>query len=268
MRNSVEAPVALQLKPIKRDFNLFVSLHPNAIHAYGVRSHKFEYCDMIELIFLCTKRRSKGQGVLILGTCDTGKTLMFYKLVYGGSKQPFTVTSVSPNTGDYVIPEKSKTLQMIDLPGHERLRLQMLEQKKSSARGIIYVVDSATIQKDIKEAAEFLYNILSDSVILGNSLPVLVACNKQDQHLVKGASFIEKQLQKEINTLRVTRSAALQQIDSSGNNNTFIGKRDKDFEFSDLKPLRVTFTECSALETAEGAQPGLTGVESWLANLI
>lgn len=67
------------------------------------------------------------------------------------------------------------------------------------------------------------------------------------------------------NTLRVTRSAALQQLDgTTGNNNSFLGKRNKDFEFSDLKPMKVQFVECSALDTSDKDQPGLMEVEKWL----
>nr|XP_022342917.1 signal recognition particle receptor subunit beta-like [Crassostrea virginica] len=217
------------------------------------------------LLFLLRGKGNKRQGILLLGMCDTGKTLMFHKLVFKSDKPLHTVTSISPNNGDFTVPGKNKSLKIYDLPGHERLRLQVLEQFKGLARGIVYVIDSASVQKDIKEVAEFLYTILSDPVILANAPPILIACNKQDQHLVKGATFIEKQLQKEMNTLRVTRSAALQQLDgTTGNNNSYLGKRNKDFEFSDLKPMKVQFVECSALDTSDKDQPGLMEVEKWL----
>lgn len=67
----------------------------------------------------------------------------------------------------------------------------------------------------------------------------------------------------------MTRSAALQQLESTaGNNNTYLGKRSKNFEFSDLKPLRVQFVECSAVDTSDKDQPGLMEVEKWLATLV
>lgn len=71
------------------------------------------------------------------------------------------------------------------------------------------------------------------------------------------------------NTLRVTRSAALQQLDgTTGNNNSYLGKRSKDFEFSDLKPMKVQFVECSAVDTSDKDQPGLMEVENWLSTLV
>ncbi|XP_011429495.3 signal recognition particle receptor subunit beta [Magallana gigas] len=221
------------------------------------------------LVLLLKGKGNKRQGVLLLGVCDTGKTLMFHKLVFKSDKPLHTVTSISPNSGDYTVPKKNKSLKIYDLPGHERLRHQVLDQFRGLARGIVYVIDSTSLQKDIKEVAEFLYTVLSDPVVLANAPPVLIACNKQDQHLVKGAGFIEKQLQKEMNTLRVTRSAALQQLDgTAGNNNSYLGKRSKDFEFSDLKPMKVQFVECSAVDTSDKDQPGLMEVENWLSTLV
>lgn len=44
---------------------------------------------------------------------------------------------------------------MIDLPGQERLRNKFFDQYKSSAKAIIYVVDSVTIQKEIRDVAEY-----------------------------------------------------------------------------------------------------------------
>lgn len=68
------------------------------------------------------------------------------------------------------------------------------------------------------------------------------------------------------NTLRVTKSAALQDI-SAGNNNTYLGKRDKDFTFADLKPLKIDFAECSAQGKNAESEPDLKQVDEWLARI-
>ena len=44
----------------------------------------------------------------------------------------------------------------------------------------------------------YLYTILSDRVISQNAPPVLIACNKQDLTLCKGAPLIQKMLEKEM----------------------------------------------------------------------
>nr|KAG5698995.1 hypothetical protein BaRGS_033508 [Batillaria attramentaria] len=144
----------------------------------------------------------------------------------------------------------------------------MMDEYKGLARGIIFVVDSGTVQKEIKEVAEYLYTILTDRTISQNAPPVLIACNKQDLTLCKGASVIKNMLEKEMNTLRVTRSAALQGIDNTANNNTYLGKRNKDFEFADLKPLRVEFAECSARGKSEASDGDLKAVLEWMTRIV
>ncbi|XP_064599164.1 signal recognition particle receptor subunit beta-like [Liolophura sinensis] len=215
----------------------------------------------IVLLAFLKGRKNARQAVLLLGTCDSGKTSLFCKLVHGEVKT--TYTSIKENVGSYKVENKNKVLQILDLPGHERLRVQSLENHKRSARGIVFVIDGAAFQKEIKEVADYLYLILSDGVLSGNSPPILIACNKQDQTLCKGAKVIKSQLEKEINTQRVTRSAALQGTDNTANNNTFLGMRNKDFEFSDLKPFKVEFAECSAL----GKGNGLSDVEEWIEKI-
>ncbi|GFS27935.1 signal recognition particle receptor subunit beta-like [Elysia marginata] len=219
------------------------------------------------LIIIKTRGKNKRQGVLLLGVCDAGKTLIYSQLVNNNFKQ--TYTSVTSNSGEYVIAPKNKKLRVIDLPGHERLRLQMLDEHKGQARAVVFVVDSGTLQKDIKEVAEYLYTLLSDKTVSSNAPPVLVLCNKQDLTLAKGAKVVRSQLEKEINTLRITRAASLQSVgDSGSNNNSYLGRRDKDFSFSDLKPLRVDFAECSATGTDKANNsPKLEELHEWLCSV-
>ena len=42
----------------------------------------------------------------------------------------------------------------MDIPGHERLRYKYFDKFKSSAKGLVFIIDSSTIQKDIRDAAE------------------------------------------------------------------------------------------------------------------
>lgn len=43
----------------------------------------------------------------------------------------------------------------------------------------MFVVDSAIFQKEVRDVAEFLYVLLTDTVICRNVPALLVACNKQ-----------------------------------------------------------------------------------------
>ncbi|XP_052759971.1 signal recognition particle receptor subunit beta-like [Mya arenaria] len=205
------------------------------------------------------QRQNKRRGVLILGNCDAGKTLLYTQLIYKKHNQTFS--SISPNSGNYTVAESGKTLRLVDLPGHERIRQQMLDGHKDLARGVIFVIDSSSVQKEIKDIAEYLYTVLSDNRISNMSPPLLVACNKQDMSFTKGAKVIQALLEKEMNTLRITKSAALQDT-SASNNNTYLGRRDRDFTFNDLKPMKIDFVECSCQEKAD-----INAIQDWLAKI-
>ena len=199
---------------------------------------------------------SRRQAVLICGPCDSGKTLFFYKMMNKTTVETFT--SMKENIGVLNVPKNRK---IIDLPGHERIRYKYLDQQKDSAIGIIYLLDASTISKQIRDATEFLFRILSDPTIHSNRTPILVICNKQDMTMNKGASVIERELAKEIGLLRDTHAGTLQGTDGSMDNHIFLGKQDKDFSFADLK-VPVDFCETSVLN-----EDNLEKVQDWISNI-
>jgi len=209
------------------------------------------------LLVLFRRRKNLHRRVLLVGLCDAGKTVLFSQLVH--KQEAKTYTSIKENVGSYYPANKKSALSVVDIPGHERLRLQFFVQFKMTARAIIFVIDSATLQKEIKDVAEFLYTILCDNAITQNTPPVLIACNKQDNTFAKSKKVIQSQLEKEMNTLRITQSAQLNSTSDTGNNNTFLGKRNKDFEFSQLAPIKVEFSECTAAAKGE-----ISAIHEWL----
>lgn len=69
------------------------------------------------------------------------------------------------------------------------------------------------------------------------------------------------------NTLRVTRSAALSSQDGSVGGSVYLGKKGRDFEFSQL-PLKVEFVECSARGSkGEDGEANMGNLEKSLAKL-
>lgn len=205
-------------------------------------------------------------AVLLVGLCDSGKTLLFSRLLSGKFKR--TQTSITDSSAPYKAKnDRGSTWTLIDLPGHDSLRPQYLEKFKSAARAIVFVVDSAIFQKEVRDVAEFLYVLLTDTVISRNSPSLLVACNKQDITMAKSAKLIQQQLEKEMNTLRVTRSAALSSQDGSVGGSVYLGKKGKDFEFSQL-PMKVEFLECSARgNKGEEGDADIESLEKSLAKL-
>ncbi|XP_075720033.1 signal recognition particle receptor subunit beta [Rhinoderma darwinii] len=211
--------------------------------------------------------QSSRRAVLLVGLCDSGKTLLFGRLLTGKFRK--TQTSISPNTATYRgKSDKRSNFTLVDVPGHESLRVQFLEQYKTSVRAMIFVVDSSAFQREVKEVAEFLYHILTDATLLRNIPPILVVCNKQDISMAKSAKLIQQQLEKELNTLRVTQSAAPSTLEGSNlPTTTQLGKKGKDFEFSQL-PMKIEFVECSARDSKEEeGDANLGNVEGWLIKL-
>ncbi|XP_016088343.1 signal recognition particle receptor subunit beta [Sinocyclocheilus grahami] len=204
-------------------------------------------------------------AVLLLGLCDSGKTLLFTRLLLG--KFVRTQTSITESSATYKSKDdRGGSWTLIDVPGHESLRVQIVEKHKAVARAVVFVVDSSIFQKDVRDVAEFLYSILTDNIVAKNAPTLVVACNKQDISMAKSAKLIQQQLEKEMNTLRLTRSAALSSQDGAVGGSVYLGKKGKDFEFSQL-PNRVEFIECSARGSKDDGGADIDAIEKCLAKL-
>lgn len=69
------------------------------------------------------------------------------------------------------------------------------------------------------------------------------------------------------NTLRRTRAAAVKGLDEQSMNRdeVFVGQKGKDFDFADLRGMKIEFIECSAKGDDES---DLKEVHAWLNKLI
>jgi len=214
----------------------------------------------LAVIFWLMRGKKRGRTIIMAGICESGKTSMFARLVH--KKAVATYTSARENYGDFK-PAGKSGLILVDVPGHERLRQKYIEHYKTSVRGIIYVVDSSNVQKQLRDTAEFLFNIISDPILFAARPPLLVACNKQDAGLAKGSGVIKRELQKELNLLRDTHSRSLQGTnDSPVVDHTYLGRKGHDFEFQDL-PMKVDFCETSC----DDAENGFDHLKTWLADV-
>lgn len=212
----------------------------------------------LALVLFLTKKRKFGRGILVCGACDSGKTTLLVQLLQG--KPIETYTSMKENTGVLAL-EGKKPVNIVDVPGHERIRDNILSNYAGSARGIIYVIDSAAISRQFRDVTEFLFSILSNPVIYSARPSVLIACNKQDIGLAKGAKAIQGLLEKEITALRVSQSNLLEGTDGEGVDHVFLGKPGKDFSFKDIG-MHVEFMEISTqqLDTLEPLKQWVSSV--------
>lgn len=110
---------------------------------------------LLVIYFLWKKKSQKRTDILLTGLCESGKTLLFSQLLHNVVSETFT--SIAENIGEYVTEGSGTVLRVIDIPGHERLRSRFFDQYKNSAKGIVFMVDSITVQKDIRDVAEYVF---------------------------------------------------------------------------------------------------------------
>jgi hypothetical protein len=56
-------------------------------------------------------------------------------------------------------------------------------------------------------------------------------------------------------------------MNETANNNTFLGKKEKEFEFAHLLPLKVDFTESTAVQRGPEEPADLDGLKKWILQI-
>ncbi|CAF3843626.1 unnamed protein product [Rotaria magnacalcarata] len=93
----------------------------------------------------------RGECLLLCGSSNSGKTLLFCRFTMGLAKR--TITSMATNKGSMTLENSSsdrpwKKIHVIDIPGNLRIRQRDFNTNKSSAKAIIFVIDSTTIKEE------------------------------------------------------------------------------------------------------------------------
>eukprot|EP00252_Welwitschia_mirabilis_P011616 TRINITY_DN25910_c0_g2_i1.p1 TRINITY_DN25910_c0_g2~~TRINITY_DN25910_c0_g2_i1.p1 ORF type:complete len:246 (-),score=62.32 TRINITY_DN25910_c0_g2_i1:64-801(-) len=201
------------------------------------------------LLFMVLRfvRGKKLNTVLLTGLSGAGKTVLFYQLRDGSTHQG-TVMSMEPNEDYFILhSEKSKkgtlkALHVVDFPGHSRLRPN-LDRFLPQAAAILFLVDALDFLQNSRGTAEYLYEILTRTIIVKRKIPVLIVCNKGDKASAHSKEFIKKQLEKEIEKLRVSRNS-ISAADIT--NEVTLGVQGQTFSFSQCLN-KVKVVDASAL---------------------
>lgn len=184
---------------------------------------------------LSLKGDKRPNNVYIVGCLGSGKTKLFYHLVSG---QNFaTITSQSENK--WTMQVGKKIINLIDLPGHPRIRTQVLTSVKD-ARAIIFVIDSETVLSKMSDIANLLYDILSTTEIIKNRVPILIFGGKTDLHNARPIELIREELEKEFQFIRSNRQQS-DFVENGESNFLFLGDEKEEFNFDQLYTNKIFF---------------------------
>ncbi|EFO21392.1 hypothetical protein LOAG_07098 [Loa loa] len=221
------------------------------------------------LAYILNRKITRGNTVLIVGLSDSGKTMLFSKLI-NPKYSPKTYTSLKENRCEDVSITNDTLVTLIDFPGSERLRKQLfgnyLQKNRGSLKGIIFVLDSSTFSKKSRDVAAFLYDVLHESE---KKIPILVACNKQNCPLAKSSQAVRTALEREFGYINGSREAALDSTDGTASKRA-LTSTGKNFRWDDLPTPRLDFIECFVKETNENGndkQCEIGAIQTWIAAL-
>ncbi|KIJ69045.1 hypothetical protein HYDPIDRAFT_105614 [Hydnomerulius pinastri MD-312] len=134
---------------------------------------------LLILSFTRRKSRSRGNALLLVGPPDSGKTAILSTLAYNQTLPSHT--SLQTNSTQVVL-SPTKTLRVVDVPGHPRIRGQFQEHLVD-AKAIAFVVDATTISRNGSAVAEHLHHVLHAITSLPPTQPtpaLLVLAHKTD----------------------------------------------------------------------------------------
>ncbi|KAI0072794.1 P-loop containing nucleoside triphosphate hydrolase protein [Panus rudis PR-1116 ss-1] len=156
---------------------------------------------LVSIWIIVSRRRSsyKGNALLLVGSSDSGKTAILSTLVYDQTLP--THTSLQTNTSTITLPSTQKSLLVVDVPGHPRIRDQY-KDFLLDAKAIAFIVDASTISRNGAAVAEHLHQILHALMSQPPSWPapaLAIVAHKCD--LLKGSAAASRE-QLAINRVR------------------------------------------------------------------
>lgn len=139
----------------------------------------------------------------------------------------------------------SKPKTLVDFPGHPKLSGGLVDYL-AKARGIIFVIDAATLARNLRNVTDYLYGILAEPIVRKQKTPILIVCNKTDLVTALKEAKAKILLEDEIARLRTTRSAAHDAVGGDVQEDSYLGFEGEDFKFDHLENP-IEFASCSVV---------------------
>lgn len=191
----------------------------------------------VVITFLLSRKfRQSVNVVLLTGLSDSGKTALFTKIIFNKPKR--SVTSLKENEATI----KELNLKLLDLPGAERLRSRYWERYRGEARHVIFIIDSTTLNKQLRDLSEYLYVLLSDGILYKNKIKFTIACNKQDLENASKKHEIKTILENELTAIKNTKTGQIGKA-SNEEDDDYLAKLD--IKEISLDKLKVNLIETS-----------------------
>lgn len=190
--------------------------------------------------FLSKRKAAKKDLVILCGLCGSGKTALLSLLKDGKKRE--TVTSMKENLEKIEFDESS--IEVLDFPGHEKARHELLAKYVRRAKCILFLIDSVEFPLQKQQVASYLYSLLTNKEISDAETNILIVCNKQDLLPARKKEEIKVDLLQELDQIRATRAAAPRMGNEEEKEITQLGYANKKLEYGHLSS-DVQFTNAS-----------------------
>jgi signal recognition particle receptor subunit beta len=167
-----------------------------------------------------------------------------------------TQTSMIVNSSQLTHDSLQKPVTIVDCPGHPRLA-HLLRQSLalSTPRGVILMLDGATLKQNLNTVANTAYSTL---LALPRPIHVLVVTNKSDLFTALPVTKVRDLLEEEISALKKTRDEGLEDDEER----TTLGGLEFKFDELEEEGVVVEWTKGS-IESREVA-----GILEWMSERI